>query len=51
MDAVDMGATVLNGGGELGRAPAGWAILTELMDSGVGALETFIGREVRELGR
>ena len=39
MDAVDMGAMVLNGGGELGRAAA---ILTELIDSGVGALETSI---------
>jgi hypothetical protein len=43
MDAVDMGATILNGGGELGRAPTGWAILAEMIDSGVGALETFIG--------
>ena len=43
MDAAAMGSTVLGGGGEPGRAPAGWAILAELIDAGDGALETFIG--------
>ena len=49
MVAVDIGSKVMCGGGEGGGGtPAGRAVL---IGAGVGALETLIGREVREQGR